>query len=76
MLKTGESPVADRVPPGNADRIMHARLVFDGGELMAGDSLVGDTFKGMSGFSLALVYPTAAAARRFGVRRGAVIRSV
>jgi len=64
MLKTSETPVADHVPPGNADRIMHAHLLFDGGELMAGDSLVGDTYKGMSGFSLALTYPTAAAARR------------
>ena len=58
-----ESPMAAQTPPGSAERILHARLVIDGRRLMASDSMVGQPYEGMKGFSLSLVYPTVAAAR-------------
>lgn len=58
-----ESPMAAQTPPGSADRIMHARLVIDGHVLMASDSMAGQPTKGMHGFSLSLIYPTAAEAQ-------------
>jgi PhnB protein len=64
MMTHAQSPVADQVPPGSADRIMHARLTIDGRNLMASDSMVGQPYGGMKGFSLALAYPTAAEAKR------------
>jgi PhnB protein len=65
MLMThAESPMAAQTPPGSADRIMHARLVIDGRILMASDSMAGQPYEGMKGFSLSLVYPTVADAQR------------
>jgi PhnB protein len=65
MLMThAESPMAAQAPPGSADRIMHARLVIDGRVLMASDSMVGQPYEGMKGFSLSLIYPTVADAQR------------
>jgi len=64
LMTHAESPMAAQTPPGSADRIMHARLDFDGGMLMASDSMAGQTYEGMKGFSLSLIYPTAAEARR------------
>jgi PhnB protein len=64
MMTHGQSPMADQTPPGSAGRIMHARLDLDGGVLMASDSMVGQPYGGMKGFSLALEYPTVADARR------------
>ena len=64
-LMTGaSSPVADQIPPGTADRILHARLVFDGGTLMASDWIAGQPYEKMQGFSLSLIYPTTAEAKR------------
>ena len=56
--------MADQTPPGSADRILHARLTIDGGTLMASDSMVGQPYGGMKGFSLSLVYPSVADAKR------------
>ena len=64
LITHAQSPIAGEAPPGSADRIMHARLVFDGGTLMASDSMVGQPYEGMKGFSLSLIYPTAAEGRR------------
>ena len=65
MLMThAESPMAAQTSPGSADRIMHARLVIDGRILMASDSMAGQPYEGMKGFSLSLVYPTVADAQR------------
>jgi PhnB protein len=64
LMTHGESPMANQIPPGSADRIMHARLVIDGRRLMASDSMVGSPYAGMKGFSLSLVYPTVADATR------------
>ena len=54
----------DKMPPGSADRILHARLNLDGRLLMASDSMLGQPYEGMKGFSLSLTYPTAADAQR------------
>lgn len=61
MMKNSETPMAAQMPTGSGDRIMHARLVT-GGEivLMASDSMMGQPYKGMKGFSLSLIYPTVA----------------
>ena len=59
-----QSPIAAQTPPGSADRIMHARLVSDGLVLMASDSMVGQPYEGMKGFSVSLMYPTAAEAKK------------
>jgi len=64
LLKNGESPMADQIPAEDADRIMHARLEFHGQVLMAGDAPRDAGYQGMSGFCVALGYPTEAEARR------------
>ena len=64
MMTHGESPVAGDSPPGSANRILHARLVIDGRVLMASDSMVGQPYGGMKGFSLSLGYPTVAEAKK------------
>src|ERR1700694_5664789 len=65
MLMThGESPIADQVPPGSRDRIMHARLVVDGHALMGSDMMAGDRDEGMRGFYVSLNYPTVAEAKK------------
>jgi PhnB protein len=64
MMTHAESPMAAQTPPGSADRILHARLVIDGRMLMASDSMVGQPYKGMNGFSLSLAYPKVADAKR------------
>jgi PhnB protein len=64
LMTHAESPMAAQTPPGSADRILHARLDLDGRLLMASDSMVGEPYEGMKGFSLSLIYPTVADAQR------------
>jgi PhnB protein len=64
MMTNAESPAAAQTPPGDANRIMHARLVLDGTTLMASDWMTGRPYEGMKGFSLAVAYPTVAEAKR------------
>jgi len=64
MMTHAQSPIAGQTPPGSADRIMHARLALDDRSLMASDSMAGQTYGGMKGFSLSLIYPTTAEAKR------------
>ena len=64
LLTHAQTPIADQTPPADADRIMHARLEFDGGVLMAGDAPSASSFAGMKGFSLALSYDTEEQGRR------------
>ncbi|HYO76663.1 MAG TPA: VOC family protein [Thermoanaerobaculia bacterium] len=63
LITNGETPAAEHVPPGNADRIMHAYLVCDGFVVMAGDSMVGQ-HRPMQGFHLTLSYTDVAEAQR------------
>jgi PhnB protein len=64
LMTHGESPVAAHTPPGSLDRIMHARLTLDGHLLMGSDAMVGHAYSGMNGFSVSLICPTAAEAKR------------
>ena len=65
MMTHAEAPAPTASAPGTADRIMHARLTIDGGGLlMASDSMVGQPYAGMHGFSLSLEYKTVAEGRR------------
>ena len=63
MMTHAQSPMAGQTPPGSDDLIMHARLNLDGRLLMASDWMPGQAYPGMHGFSLSLMYPTAAAGR-------------
>lgn len=64
MLKTSDTPIADQMPAASAGRIMHAALEFDGGMLMASDTMMDEPYEGMKGFMLALRYSTVAEAER------------
>jgi len=64
MMTNAESPAAAHTPPADANRIMHARLAFDGRTLMASDWMTGRPYEGKKGFSLAVAYPTVAEAKR------------
>jgi PhnB protein len=64
LLTNGQTPAAGELPPGNDDRIMHAYLVFDGGVLMAGDSVVEWPHEKMQGFSLTISYEKTEDAKR------------
>jgi PhnB protein len=64
LMTAAESPMASKVPPDAANRVVHAHLSADGGILMASDSMGGQPYERMQGFSVSLQYPTAAEARR------------
>jgi PhnB protein len=65
LLKFGDMLDAKQIPPGSADKVMHAQLSFkDGGALMASDWVGGRPYDGMKGFSVALSYDSADEARR------------
>jgi PhnB protein len=64
VMTNAESPVADQFPAGSGDRILHSRLTFDGGILMAADWQANQTYPGMHGFALSLTYPSIAEAQR------------
>jgi PhnB protein len=63
MMTNAESPMCDQMPPGSAERIMHARLVLGDQVLMAGDAPAGRPYDGMKGFAMSLTFPTAAKAQ-------------
>lgn len=54
MMTLAESPMADQVPPEHRQRIMHARLQFGADTLMGSDTMPGQPFNGLHGFSLSL----------------------
>jgi PhnB protein len=64
LITNGQTPTAGELPPGTDERIMHAYLVFEGGVLMAGDSVVGWPYDGMKGFHLTISYDDTAAAKQ------------
>ncbi|MEO8151834.1 MAG: VOC family protein [Rhizobacter sp.] len=65
MMTHGESPMGAQVLAADKNRIMHSRLIIDGGQaLMAADSMGVEPPEKMSGFALSLGYNTAADATR------------
>ena len=64
MMTYGEGPMADKTPPGSADRIMHARMSLGDRMLMASDGIPGQGPTGEKGFSLSLTYSAVADAQR------------
>lgn len=65
LLTNGDVPgAAEQLPPGNADRIMHAYLTIGDVVIMAGDSVVGWPYDGMKGINLTLSYETEAEGRK------------
>ena len=64
LMTAANSPAAAQVPPGSGDRILHARLDFDGGTLMASDWMAESPYERMQGFSLSLGFPTTDEAKR------------
>jgi PhnB protein len=58
MMSAGESPMANQMPPGGADMVMHARLSTPGGVLMASDWMSDQPYEGKKGYSLSLTYST------------------
>ncbi len=65
MMKLSEAPPGAGCPSGTKpDAIMHACVEVQGRRLMASDWMGDQPYKGMNGFSLSLVYPTVAEARR------------
>ena len=65
LMKYGQSPMCDQMPPGCSERVMHARLAINGGVVLAGDAMPGQPYEGIKGVSLTLSYPTAEEAASF-----------
>ena len=63
MHTHGDSPMKDEVPPGWGDKIMHARLAFDGNALMGCDAPP-QYFAKPQGITVSLSLPDPAAAER------------
>lgn len=64
MMTNGQSPMKDQLEQGSEDRILYACLRIGETRIMASDSMVGQPYEGMKGFSLSLSYPTAIEAER------------
>jgi PhnB protein len=64
MMKMSESPEpCGDLPPGSADRIMHACLVLEGSPLMASDSMLDQPYEGMKNFAVTLSFPAVGKAK-------------
>ena len=72
MLGGAETPLAEKIPPEHAHRILHAHILFDDGSLLyAGDAPAGMPFDGMKGITLTMNDPIVAEAEQvFAARRG------
>ncbi len=64
MTQADDPTAAAQTPPDSPARIIHARLDFAGGVLMASDWMAGHAYPGMSGFALSLAYTTVADAKK------------
>ncbi len=64
LITYGQMPGEMPVPPGHADRVMHAYLVHPDFAIMAGDAPPGVPHAGIQGCMLAITYPTVAEATR------------
>ena len=53
-----------KMSAATAARVMHAMLSFDGGQLMASDTMEGQPYEGMKGFALTVNKDTAAEAEQ------------
>ena len=58
-LMTHADAPAGQSPPGNEDRVLHARLVSGNGVLMASDDMAGAPYHGMKHFFVSLGYTSA-----------------
>jgi len=59
-----QSPILDKLPPGSENKVLHARLEFDGGVIMASDWMDTNPYPGMKGFAVALGYDKVDPAKR------------
>ena len=64
MMKNSDAPPSEQMPPGSADRIMHARLKVDGAVITAMDDMPSAPPKPNHGFWVTLVYKTPGEAKR------------
>ena len=64
MMTAKDSPAAGKTPPGTENKILHARLEFDGGVLMASDWMDTNPYPGMKGFAVSVGYTSADEAKR------------
>ncbi len=64
LMTAKESPAAAHVPPGSDDKILHSRLDFDGGVLMASDWMDTKPYPGMNGFAVSVTYTKVDEAKR------------
>jgi PhnB protein len=65
LMKMGDAPEpCPGMPPEASDLVMHARLSIGDRTLMASDTMPGQPYEGMKGFSVVLAYPTVEEARR------------
>lgn len=63
MLSGADTPMAAKIPPEHAHRIVHARLSFDDGScIYAGDTPVQMPYEGIKGVTITMNYPTVAEA--------------
>ena len=63
MMKEKDAPKGSG-PQGKSDKILHARLAFEGDSLMASDWLAPQAYPGMGGFSVSLVFTKVDEAKR------------
>jgi len=64
LLKTSDGPPGAGCPGASPDAILHACVEIQGRKLMASDWMGDQQYPGKNGFSLSVVYPTVAEARR------------
>ena len=64
MMTQADAPPSAGVPPGSPERIMHASLALGDRRIMASDTMKGDAYAGMHGFSIALSYPSVDEAKK------------
>jgi PhnB protein len=64
LMTVKESPMANQPGFGNPDAVLHSRLDFDGGILMASDWMAPDPYPGMKGFRVSIEVKTVNEAKR------------
>ena len=64
MMTHADAPPSAGVPPGSPERIMHASLALGERRIMASDTMKGEGYAGMHGFSVAVSYPSVDEAKK------------